>query len=195
MHTPESVGMTLKSLTDALQDIFSVSKSFDLCGSGSPQLIQTLASGGIKQPATPDAMRRLDHVSCSIESLFDFGRPKHIEPNYWLSKDSFFRITAGYVVTYNSFVHEHAVVYKDGRRTEAYERPCEQSIRVQVISRGFGLSQWPGNKEKIKALFSEAPDAIREKIDARIVEADSEIAKWKDAIEKQNAFSQSVVST
>ena len=125
-----------------------------------------------------------DRCDFSISSLFDYGKPKLIEPSYWLYRSDFAHITFYADEKYKTYYKEPAWVSEDGTRKEAEIKCNEHNLYIKFKNISIGIKYWQEKKKELYEMSKRCKANVAEEILKGIENGDKELQKWRSAKEK-----------
>ena len=168
MHNKKTLKRTLLNYSKAIERLNDRGfKTFALDGSGYAFYI------GESWRSEEGDYKQADKCSVNAASLFEYGRPQLVDTTWWLYKSSFIRIRLAAVETYELVALN-------------YGKPInnEHNIVVLFADLSYGLNEWESHKQKITAIASVCKEHIKDYILRELLNADSEVLRWRDAKRK-----------
>lgn len=113
------------------------------------------------------------------EELFDFGRPKIIEKEFFVYTSDFVRISMYFDIPYSIYAN--------------YGSNGDMEITLTMEwsgnSKGIGLKDWKKNYEEILSYFDENPNkGLMREYREQITEANKEVVLWRKKIKEVRAI-------
>lgn len=168
MHNKKTLKRTFLNYSKAIEKLEARGfKTFSLNGGGYTFYI------GESWKSNGGNYIEADKVYITIEALFEYGRPKLIEPSWWIYNSSFMSICLSAIEPYN-------LVALDGGKV----RNNQHNITVVFKELSYGISDWATNKQEIITVASLCKEHIKEQILDALKKADNEVSTWRDAKQK-----------
>lgn len=194
----KAVKMTFDSYLAELKDLTELCPNLESVGSGYSHF-----KGTNYQPAWGNnalLLPHATHISVLHESLFDSGRPKIVEPGWWLWDSLFFKVTFCIERIFHDYHMEEGTIGRKEYTEDGVVQPAmpNKSPRMKATNTSLvlrcklfavGLNSWLRKAGEIKSLCDTAPDAIRVKYLKAYEEADDEVKRWERAIKVLGGFS------
>ena len=169
-HTAETMDKSTKSYMRAFRKLAKAFGPLRLDGSGySNQMGERFCANSVD---TALAAMKANLCFAQHEGLFEYGRPKLVREDWWISQTSFFKLR----------------LYRDEpwqihHTSGGVDRTDDHGIRCVILDRGYGLKAWAKNREEILDIARQCSDAdVKKKILEQTSSADDEIKRWEEAI-------------
>jgi hypothetical protein len=182
MHNFESMRRTNKSYLAAFKKQTDLFPFLRLNGSGYSYCVGENFTA-VNPPK--NTFKFITDCSIKVDDLFDYDRPKIIEPTFRVAKSNFFVIRIYHKEPFEIFHYKCATVDEESGKTlktPACYQPDEQYIIVCIGEKSWGLNNWLKNKKEIVALAKQCPPEINKIITERLTTANDEVVKWETAI-------------
>ncbi len=166
MHTLETLRKTYDSYMEAVEILFGIFSELQLRGSGYTHRIGDSFDGY----CSPDNVGAANSCRINVDTLFDMGRPRRVEPAHYIWKSSFITIELCVTVPYTTYHSAH----KEGDR--------QDSISVYFHKRGFGMKNWPEQKANLRQLAGDCSPSVKKQIIEAVESADADVQGWIAAV-------------
>ena len=184
MLNQDCVERTLQSYQDAFARLLEISPFVQLHGGGSTVI--DCIGGRVEVASSVSIERVIPHataVHVRMDELFDYGRPREIQPSYWIWRCSFFKVRFVVQEPWDAYRYRPKMVSTEGDEQPARIEPQRHFLCLHSQEKSWGLGKWESTRKEREQLIENATsqvvvDDYRQALGA----ADSEVAKWLEAV-------------
>lgn len=124
-----------------------------------------------------DNFEEADEVSVSVDSLFEYGKPKHIEKTYWVYKSDFVKIKFVAHEKYNLVTKEYS--YRENKPNKIKSENHPHTLRVSFGEQSSGIANLKDFSKRIKQIANKCKPHIKDTLLKTLKEAEAEILSWR----------------
>ncbi len=184
-YTKQTFEKSMGSYRDALHELLDIAGgSVRFSGTGSPHMdIYRNGHMEVSALASPALLPKATDSIARYESLFEYGRPKHVLPSHWIAKSSFFEVSVKAVRRWKSFERAGLTIDTAGRTVQgAHDKSWDCLLSLLIAKRSWGCADWHSKVGEIKEWGDGLPGDLRVKFMDSVDGATAEYDRWKSAI-------------
>jgi hypothetical protein len=193
----ETIRLTLESYTKAIAEIAAIcdDKFEPSCNEYN---MSVAAPKEVRPTSVTHRGRLMRHAQGVIvggydrNALFDFGRPRQVEPGHRVWRSSFFKVSFWLRRQFGLYRWEcgRMASYGDDGEIITPGVPAhidcrdDQFITLRWSGKSWGLRDWKKKADEIRTYCDVCCDEVRDEYAKRYREACDEVSRWEDAISK-----------